>query len=260
MINTTNFMPSLFFDSSIRLLDRKAKILMGISVYLWLCSHSNLAFAQSANDFQSTYTLPPLDSIIQVCLKNSAVLKLQDAQIEGQYYALKSQKKDWSQRIGANLSSGVSNRVFTQTSEGIVNIQNTYVPFYLAGVSISIPLSQAVDRKNIVGRAQSQYKAALLQKDIQTEELVDKVTTLYYELVTNINILKLRGDALQTLRIQKSLAEKDLKSGNITFSEMAIVTRQITAEESDYETFKQSLLLNWRRLENLIGQPLKDIP
>ncbi len=246
----------LWLASSLR---RPPVMLYKASLCLSLCFSLTFAAAQDLSDSQTVYALPSLDSLISLSLKNSPSLKMSEAQIQQQKFQLNSRKLEWTNNISANTNAGIGN-VLLWNGGVETGFTSTIIPQYRAGVNIDLPLNRFVDRKNQVGMAEAQYRAAKFQKDVQAEELTGRVTTLYFQLVTNINVLKIRRDALQTLQIQKALAEKDLQNGNIGIVEMSAMVREYANAQESYETFKQSFLLTWKQMEYLVGQPLKLIP
>lgn len=227
---------------------------------LGLCLSPGNAGAQDLPDATTNYALPSLDSLIGLGLKTAPSLKFSDAQIQMQRYQVKSRKLQWTNFISAGLGAGVGNLFLWNGNDENGAFTTRLIPQYRAGINVNLPLNQFLDRKNQVGMAESQHKAAVFQKEMEMQAFTERITTLYFQLVTNINVLKIRRDALQTMQIQKALAEKNMQNGNIGLVEMSAIVREYANAQESYETFKQSFLMTWKQMEYLVGQPLKLIP
>ncbi len=207
------------------------------------------------------YTLPSLDTVIQHCLLHSPALKFKDAEIRKQYYTLKSEKRNWTQIITANLSAGTGNQRFIiPKSDGSFDVLNSLNNNYVVGIGIRLPLSEISNRQNLINISKSEYEMSVLQKEMVKQELMEKVIELYYELNATIKLLAIQSNIRQTFQMEKALAEKGFKAGNLEMTQWSSIIQAAASAEANYEVVQKQFNIQLKQLESLVGQKLSALP
>ena len=119
---------------------------------------------------------------------------------------------------------------------------------YTIGAGLNIPLDELFDLKGRVNRQKLVLKTAQLEKEVKFEEVKREIIELYTMINSQINILKIRGEALELAKFQYEISEKDFINGMIESSALSIdKQRQSNAleafEKSRYELTRSIMIL-----------------
>ncbi len=119
---------------------------------------------------------------------------------------------------------------------------------YTIGAGMNIPLDGLFDLKGRISRQKLALQSAQYEKEIKFDEIRREIIELYTKATSQINILRLRSEALELAKLQYEIAEKDFINGLITSSELSIdKQRQSTAlenlENSRFELTRSVMIL-----------------
>lgn len=208
---------------------------------------------------QASQQLPSLETIIDLCLAYSPVLRLQDSEVEKYFNEVKTRRGTWSDFVFADLGAGVTNQPFlSQGNDGNVSFLNyDMIQYYRAGILVRMPLSSLTHQHREVTVAKTAYQSAQLKREVITQELTNQVTSLYYEVVADLQLLKIKSETRQFLSLEKTLAEESLNVNGVAPPNLKDVTLEAAAADMEYELLRKQLLTHWRLLENMIGQKLR---
>ena len=119
---------------------------------------------------------------------------------------------------------------------------------YTIGAGLNIPLNELFDLKGRISRQKLVLTTAQLEKEVKFEEVKREIVELYTMIISQLNILKLRGEALELAKFQYEIAEKDFINGMIDSGTLSIdKQRQSNAmeafEKSRYELSRSIMIL-----------------
>lgn len=131
---------------------------------------------------------------------------------------------------------------------------------YTVGAGISVNLEQLFGGKKLrVNKQELAIEQAGAQLAAGEKEVRKQVINLYQQLKLSRIVLFHSQDALQTAYVNKTLAEKQFKEGNLQVTEQMTVdqlyTNALLATEQAKNTYQTNLLL----LEELVGIPVTPI-
>jgi outer membrane protein TolC len=203
----------------------------------------------------------PLDSILELAVKNSPSVKFQKDLIQSAQSQLEFSKRLWTNNIVGfvNYSAGNQNIVSadnqtpgTQTSSNITNGLRM-------GVQINLPLYELIGRKSRIKIYKADLNSTINKKDESIQELKKDVILQYYSLLYASNVLAIRSEAKQSAINQYSIAEKQFRDGIIDVGELSRLKTFDVNARADYEESKRQFSTLYYQLEVLIGVPFQQL-
>ncbi|AYL95159.1 TolC family protein [Mucilaginibacter celer] len=238
-----------------------------ITIYLALLAATSSCFGQvkpinkepleldEGKDLQ--VQLVPLDSIIDLAVKNSPAVKFQKDLVESSKAQLDFAKRVWTNNIMGfvNYSTGNQSIVSSDSqSPGSVASSNITSGFRM-GVQINLPLYELVGRKSRVNLYKYQYNSSINKRDESVQELKKEVIQTYYNLLYANNLLSIRSEAKESAINQYTIAQKQFKDGAIDVLELSrLKTIEVNAR-ADYEEAKRQFSTLYAQMEPLVGVP-----
>ena len=244
----------------------------GIFLSIFLLMFCGVGFAQTSvvkkagpvlldEQKELQYQIIPLDSIIELAVKNSPSVKFQKDLVESAQSQLEFSKKLWTNNVVGfvNYSAGnqsiVSADSQTPGSQSSSNITNGL----RMGVQINLPLYELVGRKSRIKIYKYDLNSSVDKKDESVQELKKEVIQVYYSLLYANNLLSIRSEAKESAINQYSIAEKQFRDGTIDISELSrIKTFQVNAS-ADYEEAKRQFSTLYFQIEPLVGVPFEKL-
>ena len=131
---------------------------------------------------------------------------------------------------------------------------------YTVGASLGINLEQLFGGKKLrVDKQKIAIEEAQAELEQGEKEIKKQVISLYQNLKLARVLLLHNQDALQTAYVNKTLAEKQFKEGNLQITEQMTVdqlyTNALMATEQAKNTYQTNLLL----MEELVGMPVSPL-
>lgn len=203
--------------------------------------------------------LPPLDSLQQLALYNSASVKFQQALIRKGEAQIAFSKKLWQNNIMANFNMATGNQNLLMLNNAS-DLQSTSITNgYRAGLNINIPLYEFSGRNARIQLHREELDAAIYKKDESEMLLSRQVNQEYFQLIAAQRILKIRADAVESAQLSLMMAEQQFQQGLIPITEWSRV-KEITAKaETEYAMAYASFFTYFHQFEDLIGIPLKEL-
>ena len=212
--------------------------------------------------FDSSDAVLPI--LIRTAIKNAPQMTILSAVRQDADYDLQLSKKEFlrviSLRSGYNY--GNFNTVYPDNAGQPVlgYYGNRTQSVYSVGAGMSINLEQLFGGKKLrVNKQELAIKQAGAQLEVGEKEIKKQVINLYQDVKLSRVVFLHSQDALQTAYVNKTLAEKQFKEGNLQVTEQMTVdqlyTNALLATEQAKNTYQTNLLL----LEELVGIPVAPI-
>lgn len=196
--------------------------------------------------------LPPLDSLFENA-KNGPIYLMWEAKEAIERKNLSNEKKSvlgfFSLRGSYQYGMFGNEATYTDITVAPYLSYSTHAQNgYTIGAGLNIPLDELFDLKGRVNRQKLVLKTAQLEKEVKFEEVKREIIELYTMINSQINILKIRGEALELAKFQYEISEKDFINGMIESSALSIdKQRQSNAleafEKSRYELTRSIMIL-----------------
>lgn len=202
-------------------------------------------------------SLPSLDSLIFLAIKNHPTIQLNEAMSQASFEKLKVQKRSWSTNVSGfyNYSLGNQSLIISGTANSdINNVANGY----RYGVNLALPLSEFIQRGPRIKAAKSEFEASQLKVDEVTQVLARQVVEEYHYLLSAEELLRIKSRAFENSRINENLSEKAYREGSITILEYSRVMEMTATAEAEYVLARKDFLTAFRQFEILIGTDLSN--
>ena len=203
--------------------------------------------------------LMPFDELIKVAVRYSPVMRYQDEVSNSLQSSYKISKVQILQNASGYTGYSGGNQSILATGgrsklgEPIGEIANGY----RVGVDLRVSLYDLFGRKHQIRQAYSNYQASLLQKETIGQQLKRELITVYQDMITAQQVLKLRLIEEQASLAAYRIAEVELQKGRINADLMANATSRYVQTKSGSEQVKGDFLKNVRHFETLMGVPIQ---
>ena len=205
--------------------------------------------------------LIPFDELLKVAVAYSPAVKYQHEVANSLNSAYQTSKVIILQNAGgfASYSGGnqsiISNGLATDPNNGI-NI-GQIANGYRVGVDLRITLYDLFGRKHQIKQAYSTYRAALMQKETIELQLKRELITIYQDMITAQQIVKIRLLDEQASLAALRIAEAEMQKGRATAEVLASTTNRYVQTKSVSEQAKGEFLKNVHYFEALMGVPIQ---
>ena len=236
----------------------KQTLQYGITLIFTIISSISIFSQENLNNSQLTtkdilnIQLPPLDSLFENA-KNGPTFALAETKVLIERKILLKEKKAFLGffSLRGSYQYGMFGNEATYTDITIApyltystHAQNGYT----IGAGLNIPLDGLFDLGGRIKRQKLTIQTVQLEQDIKFEEVKREIIELYTLVISQINLLKLRSEALELAKLQYDIAEKDFINGMISSSNLSTEKeRQSSAleafEKSKYELTRGIMIL-----------------
>jgi outer membrane protein TolC len=208
------------------------------------------------------------DDIYKIALINSPVLRYQDAVVNIQKAGYELTKKQILQNfstsgnysVGNQSLGNQTNNVQGGTTPGTVNTTSLQLSNgYRVGVDARISLYDLFGRKHQLRQAQTNLRAAEVQKDVINQQLRRELIVVYQDMMTAQQVLKIRLLDEQAALAAYRVAEVDLRRGQLTAEAMASTTSRYVEAKAVSEQVKGEFLKGVYVFEALVGVPIQKL-
>lgn len=223
-------------------------------------SESSNHFLESEDTLNLGKTIPGLNAFIESAIQNSPLLKASDKEVAAIFEQIKKEKKSWTEFIilDGNARYGLFNTVtlsdLSSSTGTDVTVKSAKQQLnYYAGVTLRLPLSAFMTKKNEVAALNLTIEANKLKKEQAKIELTQLVIDEYYKLLRLIKSVQINQNVVQSVRIDYMKAKKDVSTGLIGINEFNAI---IITKEKIEETYNVSLndyLAQYYKIQILTG-------
>ena len=210
--------------------------------------------------------LVPFDELVKIAVLHSPVIKYQNEvsnSLNSAYHISKvlilQNATGFGNYAGGNqtiLATGGTSAATggpARLGETIGQIANGY----RVGVDVRISLYDLFGRKHQIREAQANYRASVLQKETIEMQLKRELITIYQDMITAQQVLKLRLIDEQASLAAYRIAEVELQKGRVNADILASATSRYIETKSAAEQVKGDFLKNVRYFETLVGVPIQ---
>jgi outer membrane protein TolC len=159
----------------------------------------------------------------------------------------------------ANYSTGnqvlISNDATLPNGGTLGQISNGY----RVGVGVQFSLFDIFGRPQQIRQARANYQAGLMQKEITKLELKRELITVYQDLITAQQVMKIQLQEEQSALTTYQVAELESKQGTLKAEQLAEIYSRYAQAKAVAEQSKGNFLKNAYFLETLVGVPLNQM-
>ncbi len=203
--------------------------------------------------------LLPFDELLKVAVVYSPLLKYQNEIVNGLSASYDVTRSQILQNAGASVNYSGGNQSIISTGGPITNRDpiGQIANGFRAGIDVRLSLFDVLGRKHLIRQAYSNQRAATIQKDVIELQIRRDLITVYQDMITAQQILKIRltdeQASLATLRI----AEAENLKGRITAEGLAAANSRYIEARAITEQIKGDFLKNVYFFETLVGVPMQ---
>ena len=248
---------------------------MGKALFLFLGLLGSPAWAQTApaksgSDAATFFTAPDkvLPRLFEAAIQHSAeVARLEAGKGVANEDLKLSRKRLWNM-VALTSSYNYGSLPYFATADASGTYQPAFVvnPFsqgaravYSAGVNVAVPLDVLAGRRSTVHRQELIVTQAEAERNAAEMKIRADVIAQYQALTLARTTVQHYTDALQSASINKKIADKKFKEGEIQVDEQITAidfyNRAVLAEAEARSKYQTAVLL----MENLIGMPIKTL-
>lgn len=230
-------------------------------------AHAQEPDAPEVSDYTSLSTddyikmsLPTLDELFEKA-KQSPRYELADVRAQVERKLLSKEKRAFLKffSIRGSYQYGMlgNDGTYTDINQPVIsNYSTTAQNSYTVGAAISIPIDELFDLGGRVKRQKLILKGAELEKDIELENVKKEIIELYATALSQLNILKLRAEALTLSTLQYEIAEKDFTNGTIDSSTLSVEKERQSKAMEAFEASRFELTKSLMILEVITRTPI----
>ncbi len=202
--------------------------------------------------------LPPLSLLIDVAKKNSPELEIVEATTKQQEYELGLTKKDWTNLVSIGAQYRYGGVTGGADAGGVTNSQALLFPEDLAVgayafLSVRIPLSYFVGRKDQIRSAEMNIEIQKSRKEAQTRSIEEQVVETYNRLLLLQELIQISSEARQSAELILEMSMERFRDGELSLDQLGSNTALKAKYSTEYASLKTEFSVTYLRLERLLG-------
>ena len=205
--------------------------------------------------------LLPLDSILELAVKNSPGIKFQKDLIQSAQAQLEFTKDEWTSNIVGFVNYTAGNQtIVTNDNQPAGSLSQSNINNgFKVGIQVNLPLYEFIGHRAKNNLYKYELNSTIDKRDQSIQELRTVVIQAYYNLFYTNNLLTIRSEAKQSAINEYAIAQKQFRDGTIDISELSrIETFQVNAS-AEYEDAKRQFSTAFSQIEPLVGVPVKQL-
>jgi len=210
-----------------------------------------------AGSDNSEWSLPPLQTLIDLAVKHSPVLKMADIDIKVSENGLKDLHREWMRRINfmadARYGSMLDySRLVTMPTENPATVMMSYG----VGATAVVSLADLFDRKRTKQLSKWRIEQAQITKEEAVNGLVQLVINAYFEVLTAQKTLALNNELNLTASLVYDKAKMDFTQNKISMTEWARENEAYLTSQNAVDLQKYVVMRSIHILEIIVGVEL----
>ena len=198
----------------------------------------------------------PFDSLYQLALKNSPVLKQEQANGEAAKANYNFSKIVFFKNVYPFINYSSGNQQLASSGTLVSDLAQV-INGYRYGVNVQLPLDELIGRKSRLRQADATYRAVVAKREIEALNVKRELIRVYQDMLTAQRILKVRYRDEQASAMAYQVAEVELRQGKIEPREMAQISNFYAQAKSATEYQSGEFLKHFYDLQALIGVPMQ---
>lgn len=220
--------------------------------------------ALPVDSFQLDFTkdiaiqLMAFDDIYDVAVSRSPVVNYQNEVAVSLNSAYQLSKLEILNRATGFVNYSTGNQAIISSGDlpgTIGQISNGY----RVGVNLQVSVFDLFGRPHQIRQAKANFQAAQMQKETVKLQLKHELITIYQDLVTAQQVLKLRIQEEQTALTMYQVVEIESRQGGRKPDELATAYSRYAQAKASSEEGKGNFIKNAYYLEALVGAPLQQL-
>ncbi|WP_299455394.1 TolC family protein [uncultured Microscilla sp.] len=208
----------------------------------------------------SAFRLPPLAALTEEAINSSPQVKYQQSIILRDKANIKERKKRWMNKVFMDAGYSYTNNFsVTNINSNTGNVETLALKNggnYRAGFTLRFSLFDFSGAKHVTQAAIQEKNASENQLLSIEREIVWQVTELYKNLELAQTLLHIKSEKMQTLALQRQVAEKEFTQGQIKIAELSRIIELTSNAHQEFEQGKNSYEKAYLKLEQFVGKPL----
>ena len=200
--------------------------------------------------------LPPLSVLIDSAVANATDVSVLENQIKISEFDQLAKKNDWAQLVSLNGTYRYGQIRSSSIENVVVFPEDNLTLGYQLGVTVRIPLSYFVDRKNEMKSLQLKTEILEDQKEGAIRQVKQDVITTYQHLLLIQRLLKIMTEAKESSTLIAEMAEDRFRDGEIDLDQLGNTTNLKAQSATQFETLRTEFSDTYAMLERLVGTPL----
>jgi len=201
--------------------------------------------------------LRPLNELIDAALRNAPELNANRIDLAKQKLVAEVQRKSWADAVSMNGTAYYGNGTVNEIRS--VDGANFDYASGRLGAGINLTLGVKLGGGDVFTRRQKTQIQVLQLDRLQSErqmienEIRDEATAQYFQVENALAVVDLRAEALETLRLARTVADKFFQEGNLTVAEYTHLLTQETSAQEQFLRARNEAKLRSVALRNLTG-------
>ena len=192
--------------------------------------------------------------LAQIAVENSAVNKVDEANVKAAEYTYKAQQTSWLDNFRA--AGNLNEFTIGKTIGGNDPIPGrAFYPRYNFGVGL--PLGIFVNHPKQTKAQYYRYQAEVENLKLTKQNLSLQTMTTYFDYVRAQRLYEIQEEALQDASFNFTKTEERFSKGEVNLDEYTATSRRYNTERSTKVTLERDLMVNKAQLEMLLGMPLE---
>jgi outer membrane protein TolC len=154
-----------------------------------------------------------------------------------------------SYNYGTNFFSSNNNSL----TPGFANLTKAQNGNYTVGIGLQLPISQIINRKNILKLGQSRLNMANAEQERVVVNIKQQVIQLYLDFKLIHKLMAISSKNKEAAQVNNLMAEKDFLNGQINIEQASVVLGVYNKSVVEYETYVNKFQNSYLQLEAFTG-------
>ena len=204
-----------------------------------------------------TKRLPPLRVLVDSAGYNSPTMRYEDLKADYYYYEQISAAREWLEYFSINADLVGGKWDYRDKDEISRNdryyLTESWRTVYAGMFYVRLPLGAIIDRKNRIKKQKKWIEIELTQKEINRRYLQERVISVYNDLVSAQNRIRIFNEYQSFTTLQMQMAQNEFLNGEITTAEYTRLKEIQVSGAVQYQSVIAEFNKNYQILEVITG-------
>ncbi|MFN4082337.1 MAG: TolC family protein [Bacteroidia bacterium] len=204
--------------------------------------------------------LLPLDSLINIAIKNSPSMMFEDATIERNKQHMRYNRYTFLNGVSGFYNYTQGDQIsLVQNAGADPALSNAFGIGTRYGFNITLPLSEVVARPYRMKQLKQEITMAKHKKNEMAIEVKRQVISDYFNMIAAQRILNIRIQDAESARLTVEIAQVEMKRGKIHPQELSRLKNLHAIAEANLEMSKKEFMIFFYQLETMLGERLHNL-